>query len=176
MSKKLLMNNQSEKDEIILCKNYSPNGQPFYLWQDKMIDWEKYELYINIDISAITNTTMKNILIISSTDITSWGGTGKIHLYCTTSHFRIQAVNNGADATKDLELLGYNKERIQVVINKNGVYLEEKLVLSANGDSFLRGTFDMLKNSNVTIGSAIPINLSICTYNKVSLRKYIERG
>ena len=79
MAKKLLMNDNVGEDVIILCKNYSPNGQPFYLWQDKMIDWDNYELYINVDISNMTKQ-WQHILAISVDNVTTWTGT-KLHLY-----------------------------------------------------------------------------------------------
>lgn len=73
MSKKLLVN---DIPEIILCENFYPNKKPFYLWQDKPIDWDKYELYINIDISMTPSRPTQKILVVSSaTDIgTYYGG------------------------------------------------------------------------------------------------------
>lgn len=175
MSKKLLMNNYSKNDEIVLCENYSPNRQPFYLWQDKTIDWDKYELYINVDIMAITGMAWQQILTISSTDITSWAGHGKLHLYGEATKIRIQPIS-GNNTVKDIILSNYNKQKIQVIVNKNGVYLEEELVMPVKNSATLQTVMNMLKTSNVTIGSAIPHDLSVCTYNKVSLRKYVERG
>ena len=175
MSKKLLMNNYSaDNDEIILCENYS-SGQSCYLWQDKMIDWDKYELYIYVDISAITSSSWSSILTIdSTTNIEEWGNNKKLHLYGSLSHLRIQPVMpniNTASFTKDFLLANYNKQRLQIIINKNGVYLEEKLMVSVTSNELLRIVMDSLKTST-TIG----FTNSVCIYNKVSLRKYIERG
>ena len=178
MPKKLMMNNGVDEDAIILCENYSPNGQPFYLWQDKMIDWDKYELYINVDISNITRTWQK-ILTISSADIISWGGEERLHLYGSPNRIRIQPIKynvNTAPHTRDFSLASYNKEKIQITVNKNGVYLEEELVVSSTFNALLQEVINVLKTANVTIGSASPGDYSVCTYNLVCLRKYQERG
>lgn len=170
MAKKLLMNDNVGEDVIILCKNYSPNGQPFYLWQDKMIDWDNYELYINVDISNMTKQ-WQHILAISVDNVTTWTGT-KLHLYGSPNRIRIQAIFNGVNNTKDINLATYNKQMIQIIFNKNGVYLEEELVASIDSYYFLKSVINELKKSNVIIGSAIANDYSVCVYNLVCLRKY----
>lgn len=168
MAKKLLMNDNVGEDVIILCKNYSPNGQPFYLWQDKMIDWDNYELYINVDISNMTKQ-WQHILAISVDNVTTWTGT-KLHLYGSPHLIRIQPVINGANKIREISLATYNKQMIQIIFNKNGVYLEEELV--ADSYYYLESVINELKNSNVIIGSAIADDYSVCVYNLVCLRKY----
>lgn len=171
MAKKLLMNDNVGEDVIILCKNYSPNGQPFYLWQDKMIDWDNYELYINVDISNMTKE-WQHILAISVDNVTSWFGT-KLHLYGSPNTIRIQAIiTGGTRNTIDINLAKYNKQMIQIIFNKNGVYLEEELVASIDSHYSLESVINELKKSNVIIGSAIANDYSVCVYNLVCLRKY----
>lgn len=171
MAKKLLMNDNVGEDVIILCKNYSPNGQPFYLWQDKMIDWDNYELYINVDISNMTKQ-WQHILAISVDNVTTWTGT-KLHLYGSPNKIRMQAViTGGSNNIKDVNLTTYNKRMIQIILNKNGVYLGEELVASIDSYYFLKSVINELKNSNVIIGSAIANEYSVCVYNLVCLRKY----
>ena len=171
MAKKLLMNDNVGEDVIILCKNYSPNGQPFYLWQDKMIDWDNYELYINVDISNMTKE-WQHILAISVDNVTDWTGT-KLHLYGSPNAIKIQAViTGGSNNSTVINLATYNKQMIQIIFNKNGVYLEEELVASIDSYLFLKSVINELKNSNVIIGSAIANNYSVCVYNLVCLRKY----
>jgi len=175
MSKKLLMNNYSKNDdEIILCENFYPNKKPFYLWQDKPIDWDKYELYINIDISMTPSRQMQKILVISSaTDIGTYYGGRKIHLYYTTNNiFNIQLVNNTDAPGYSYSLSSCNKQKLQIIINKKGIYLEEKLIVSIM-DKYFKFIIESLKTSNNTIGY---LGDNMCIYHKVSLRKYRERG
>ena len=169
MAKKLLMNDNVGEDVIILCKNYSPNGQPFYLWQDKMIDWDNYELYINVDISNMTKQ-WQHILAISVDNVTTWTGT-KLHLYGSPNLIRIQPIN-GVNNTIDINLATYDKQMMQIILNKNGVYIEEELVASIDSYHYLKTVINELKKSNVIIGSAIANDYSVCVYNLVCLRKY----
>ena len=170
MAKKLLMNDNVGEDVIILCENYSPNNEPVYLWQDKMIDWDNYELYINVDISNMTKE-WQHILAISVDNVTTWTGT-KLHLYGSPNLIRIQPVVNGVNNIKDTNLATYNKQMIQIILNKNGVYLEDELVFAIDSNYLLESLFNIFKKSNVIIGSAIAKDYSVCVYNLVCLRKY----
>lgn len=71
MSKKLMINKQS--DEIVLCENYTPTNIPIYLYKDKKIDWDNYELYINLNIEDNTFQDWTSALVISNyEDILTW--------------------------------------------------------------------------------------------------------
>lgn len=73
------MNNNTDEDMIILCKNYSPNGQKFYLWENKPINLDENELYMNVDFTNCNAGVWENILSIGLS-ITQWGA-GNMHIY-----------------------------------------------------------------------------------------------
>lgn len=178
MSKKLLMNNYFENnDEIVLCENYTPTNIPFYLYKDKIIDWDNYELYINLNIEGNTFSNWNSALVISSDDdIGSWGATannGKIHVYYKKDMIRLQPVSGKfMNDEVDKSLTYYNKENIQLIINESGIYLENQIITMSLNRVF-KDVMNCLKTSNIT---TIGISALGCTYNKVSLRKYQERG
>lgn len=171
MAKKLLMNNNVGEDVIILCKNYSPNGQPFYLWQDKMIDWDKYELYINVDLNNVPNDKFREILITSNDGDTSTFYGNKLHLYVIDNRIRIQHGN----FTGSIDVLVSDKGLVEVILNKDGFFINNKI--SNNNTSIVELWFNMIKSrEEITIGNTNPNNLSVCTYNLVQLQLYQERG
>lgn len=173
MPKKLLMNNNIDEDTIILCENYSPNRQTFYLWQDEMIDWNNYELYMNIDLSNFTLGDWGNVLTIGR-NIASWSGDGKWHIYYDgyNKKIRLQLVFNTYDKTLDISLNNLNE--IEIIINKKGVYLNGELKLF--NDHYLSVVNDIFIAKPISIGSQEGAYKGIAKYKKVSLRKYQERG
>jgi len=172
MSKKLTMNNVVDNDTIVLCKNFSSNSKPFYLWQDKMIDWDNYELYMNINLTDYTQNAWGNVLSMGI-NIKSWGGNGKWHVYYNghTKKIRLQCVH-GMNVTSDFPL--ENLSEIEIIINKKGAYLNGELKIHSN--SQITGINNVFKTSLISIGSQEGVVKGVAQYNKVSLRKYKERG
>jgi len=176
MSKKLLMNNYSENDEIILCEKYTPTNIPIYVWKDKKIDWDNYELYINLNIEGNTFQDWNSALVISNyEDILTWSTpndtTVKLHIYYNRDRIRIQPVYMTVAATYDDFLRNYNMQNLEIIINKNGVYIENQFIklLSINNNLIRK----LIKTSEI---HNIGINSLGCTYNKISIKKYQERG
>ena len=174
MAKKLLMNNNS--GEIILCKNYFPGEQPFYLLQDKMIDWDNYELYMNIDLSNYTKNDWGGVMSLGA-DIISWEGNrsiGNLHVYYNgaTKRIRFQSIITpwSSGQTSDFTLL--DLDMIEVIINRNGMFLNG--TFKHNNEHFQR-IYNNFKTTPISIGSQSGDYKGVAKYNLVCLRKYRER-
>lgn len=176
MSKKLMINKQS--DEIVLCENYTPTNIPIYLYKDKKIDWDNYELYINLNIEGNTFQDWTSALVISNyEDIRTWATpndtTAKLHIYYTREKIRIQPVYRNTTIVYDNFLRNYNTQNLEIVINKNGIYIENQIIrfFSINNHVYT-AVMNLIKTSDINnIGI---VNLG-CIYNKISIRKFIER-
>lgn len=168
MPKRLLMNNNS--GEIILCKNYFPEEKPFYLLQDKMIDWDNYELYLNVDLSNHVKSGWSNILSIGG-KITVWSEQAKFHVYYDGDRntIRLQIVYGGSNVYREYTLSNTNE--VTIVINKTGMYLNNELKVLSD----LRVN-EYFRTNPISIGSQEGKYKGIARYNLVSLRKYVERG
>ena len=172
MSKKLLMNNYRENNVVVLCKDFSPDGQPFVLLENQMIDWDKYELYINVDLNNVPNDKFREFLITSNDGDTSTFSGNKLHLYVKENYIRIQHGNFGGGY---IDVWVSDKGLVEVILNKDGFFINN--IISNSNTSIVELWFNMIKSrKEITIGNTNPINLSVCTYNLVQLQPYQERG
>lgn len=175
MTKKLLMNNSINEDVVILCRGFSPNRQPFVLWENQKIDWDKYELYINVDITNITKE-WQHILTVSASDIDKWAGVGKFHIYGSLSRIRTQVVN-GNSGNPNFNIDTYtNQKEVEIIFNKDGAYVNGVKTLKPSNNSVVLAVINLLRNNQITIGSSINTDLPVCVYNVVKLQPYQERG
>ena len=167
-----MINNIVKDDEIVLYENFSPNGQPFYLWQDKMIDWDNYELYMNINLTDYTQNAWGNVLSMGI-NIKSWSGNGKWHVYYNghTKEVRLQCVH-GMNTTLNCSL--ENTSEVKIIINKKGAYLNGELKI--HNDPRITETNKVFIASPISIGSQEGVVKGVAKYNLVCLRKYQERG
>lgn len=170
MSKKLMMNSSAGENVIVLCKDYSPNGEKFYLWKDKPINLNEYELYMNVDFANCNANVYENILSVGL-NITQWGN-GNLHIYRKNNALLVACVDSG-QMQLDFKL---NLMLNEIVINKDGVFINNIAQNFDKNNSIYISVMNRLFSSSISVGSQEGINRSNATYHLVCLRKYVKRG
>lgn len=176
MSRRMLLeDNKFDDGIIVLCKDFSPNEQPFTLWENQMIDWDKYELYINVYINNYTKPTWGNVVSIG-VNLEEWTttNTGRWHIYYhgTNKQLRTQCVYSNPSTTIDVLL--DNMTQVEVIINKDGLYLNGNM--QQHNNQYVQQINDFFLTNPISIGSQEGAYKGVAFYNLVQLQPYQERG
>ena len=136
-----------------------------------MIDWDKYELYINADLTKVPTDKYREILMISADGEISQFDGDKVHMYIGTDRLLLQYGNVTShiiNVPRNNMPLG----NVEIICNKNAFYINGVKYAS----NHLYDDFVKMFDKPLTIGNENRNNYSVCTLNLVQLQPYQERS
>lgn len=160
----------NSNNTIILCEEFAPNGKSFYLWQNKTIEWNNYELYVSIDLSSCIKST-ENIISIGS-DIGVYTGANKWHIYYTPTTRQI-GMHSISNTSLIFRHILEDSANVTIIINKDGIYINNQLVTDMCNN--IASFNEYCSNNAINIGSLEGNNRSNATYKLVCLKSYKKR-
>ena len=157
---------------IVLYANYSPNGATFST--QSPIDWEKQYIEVSVDVSAMLENRVANVLLSVGQDMASWPAVSTVHVYYVgyKTEFRVQffdADKNPAYATRvqaDTKLL--------LRMDKEGFWINGTLFTAENfgtySSTYVSALADITALDTVYVGAVQGSNKSFATYEYIAIK------